>query len=56
MSRPNLWFCRVLFFCTRAMGAASSRPSLRPRFEEGKTNCRTRVRMRREDVDVRLEV
>jgi hypothetical protein len=49
MSRPSLWFCRVLFCCTRAMGAASSRPSLRPllsravisRTSSGATRCET---------------
>ena len=30
MFRLNLWFCRVLFDCTRTMGAASTRHSLRP--------------------------
>ena len=30
MSRPNLWFLPRAFFRTGAMGAASSRPSLRP--------------------------
>jgi hypothetical protein len=28
--RLNLWFCRVLFCCTRAMGEAFTRHSLRP--------------------------
>ena len=28
--RLNLWFCRVLFYCTRTMGAAGTRHSLRP--------------------------
>ena len=28
----DLWFCRVLFCCTRTMGAASTRHSLRPLF------------------------
>jgi toxin HigB-1 len=35
MLRPNLWFCRVLFCCTRTMGAVGTRPSLRPPFSEG---------------------
>src|SRR5258708_25775162 len=30
MIRLYLWFCRVLFFCTRTMGAVGTRPSLRP--------------------------
>jgi hypothetical protein len=30
MYRLNLWFCRVLFYCTRTMGAACTRHSLRP--------------------------
>jgi hypothetical protein len=30
MIRPYLWFCRVLFVCTRTMGAVGTRPSLRP--------------------------
>jgi len=45
MSRPSLWFCRVLFCCTRAMGAASSRPSLRP--------LRFRGRNDRQDSDAK---
>jgi hypothetical protein len=28
-----LWFCRVLFCCTRAAGAVGTRPSLRPLFK-----------------------
>src|SRR5437667_1071818 len=30
MIRLYLWFCRVLFCCTRTMGAVGTRPSLRP--------------------------
>jgi len=30
MIRLYLWFCRVLFFCTRTMGAVGTRPSLAP--------------------------
>jgi hypothetical protein len=33
--RLNLWFCRVLFCCTRAMGEAFTRHSLRPHLKEG---------------------
>jgi len=29
-----LWFCRVLFCCTRTMGAIGTRPSLRPHHHE----------------------
>ena len=35
MIRLYLWFCRVLFCCTRTMGAVGTRPSLRPLFFEG---------------------
>jgi hypothetical protein len=32
--RLYLWFCRVLFCCTRTMGATGTRSSLRPLFSE----------------------
>jgi hypothetical protein len=35
MIRLYLWFCRVLFYCTRTMGAVGTRPSLRPHDFEG---------------------
>jgi hypothetical protein len=35
MIRLYLWFCRVLFCCTRTMGAVGTRSSLRPLFSEG---------------------
>jgi hypothetical protein len=35
MIRLYLWFCRVLFCCTRTMGAVGTRPSLRPLSFEG---------------------
>jgi hypothetical protein len=40
--RPNLWYLPPAFFCCRrAMGEASSRPSLRPRFFRGVARPRT---------------
>jgi hypothetical protein len=44
--------CPVHFFRTGAMGAASSRPSLRPLFAEGETNCRPRARDAPREGDV----
>src|SRR5216683_2647948 len=47
MIRLYLWFCRVLFCCTRTMGAVGTRPSLRPllisravRFNNSDISCR----------------
>jgi len=37
--RLNLWFCRVLFCCTRTMGAACTRHSLRPRLSREESSC-----------------
>jgi hypothetical protein len=36
MIRLYLWFCRVLFCCTRTMGAVGTRPSLRPLYFRGR--------------------
>ena len=45
-----------VFFCRRAMGAASARHSLRPLPGEGETNSRPRTQWRRETVATRLDV
>ena len=37
MIRLYLWFCRVLFCCTRTAGAVGTRLSLRPLIFEGRT-------------------
>src|SRR5882724_10471567 len=41
MIRLYLWFCRVLFCCTRTMGAVGTRPSLRPCVQKICQNVRT---------------
>ena len=44
MIRLYLWFCRVLFCCTRTMGAVGTRPSLRPLFSEEHETAKPRAR------------
>ena len=49
--RLNLWFCRVLFCCTRTVGAAGTRPSLRPHLcKRGMMTRITRAHSRRENA------
>jgi hypothetical protein len=43
MIRSHLWFCRVLFCCTRTLGAVGTRSSLRPLSSEGYVRCITRA-------------
>jgi hypothetical protein len=44
MIRLYLWFCRVLFCCTRTMGAVGTRPSLRPPVSSRAVLATTRAR------------
>ena len=47
--RLNLWFCRVLFCCTRTMGAACTRHSLRPLLPRDMTEINLGCNRRREN-------
>ena len=52
----DLWFCRVLFFCTRTMGAVGARPSLCPLSQEGEVDAKLGRMSRREDAPPYLRV
>jgi hypothetical protein len=56
MIRLYLWFCRVLFCCTRTMGAVGTRPSLRPPFTRGRFALITRTLPCRENEELRLSL
>ena len=56
MIRLYLWFCRVLFCCTRAMGAVGTRPSLRPLLFRGRSMVQLGCDARRENADLCLKL
>jgi len=54
MIRLYLWFCRVVFCCTRTMGAVGTRPSLRPPLFRGRLIAKLGRDARRETADLCL--